>query len=178
MTVVALVVPLLAVAVLALWGRWRMESRGLLAVEIRSPGSQTYGERVLAATVVARDAQGSVLARGASDDLFGVVRFRHPQVGDCLREEGEAQWSEEAFDRWRGCRETQLAWSAQWAPRVTALDIDAAGCHAAQVQVRPRRRDGDWLFWWVRVPGSGDGNYVTWAVTVTLDASTCSAVAG
>ncbi len=172
-----IVVPLLLVAALAGWGRWRMESRAQLAVDIQSPGSETYGQRVLAARVVARDAQGTVLATGASDDLLGVVRFEHPQAGDCLGEEGEAQWSEEAYARWRTCRDAQLAWGAQWAPRVAALDIDAAGCHLAQVDVVPRRRDGDWAFWWVRVPGSGDGNYITWAVAVTLDLSTCSAVA-
>ena len=163
---------LIAAAVPA-YGYWRAVSRGYVSMSLINVSSNANGERVLDAALFVRDAGRDVLAKGGSDDRFGIVRFVHPEFGSCEEEERSAPFSVDARKRWDKCIAAQFRWQAEWAPRARYLDLRFAHCDVANVPITLRLRRDDWWLWWVPLPHIGGDPYTEFSARVTVDTNTC-----
>src|ERR1044072_9060463 len=132
------------------FGDWRAASRVHIHISLVSAESSTTGAAVFNAELVLRDSAGNELARGKSDDRFGIVRFAHPQLGSCESEENAA--STEGRAKWNDCISKKFRWQAAWATRVSQLDLGFESCRLFGIPLKLRGRRDDWWLWWVPLP--------------------------
>ena len=165
-------VALVCTAVLA-FGYWRAVSRVHIHIGLVSAQGSTKGAPVFNAQLVVRDLAGNELARGKSDDRFGIVRFAHPRFGSCESEENAA--SAEGRAKWDDCISKKFRWQAAWAPRVSQVDIGFEGCQLFGIPLKLTGRRDDWWLWWVPLPHIGGDPLTEFSARISVLASPCQA---
>ena len=165
-------VALVCTAVLA-FGYWRAVSRVHIHIGLVSAENSTKGAPVFDAQLVVRDLAGNELARGKSDDRFGIVRFAHPQFGSCESEENAA--SAEGRTKGDDCISKKFHWQAAWASRVSQVDIGFEGCQLFGIPLKLRARRDEWWLWWVPLPHIGGDPLTQFSARISVFASPCQA---
>ncbi len=164
--------PIICTAILA-FGYWRATSRVHIHIGLVSAQSGTNSAPVFNAELVLRDPAGNELARGRSDDRFGIVRFAHPQFGSCEREENAA--SAEGRPKWDDCISKKFRWQAAWAPRVSQVDIGFEGCQLFGIPLKLAGRRDDWWLWWVPLPHIGGDPLTEFSARISVLTGPCQA---
>ena len=159
-------------AVLA-FGFWRATSRVHIHLGLVNAQVGTTGAPVFNAEVVLRDLAGNELARGRSDDRFGIVRFAHPQFGTCESEENAA--SAEGRAKWNECISRKFRWQATWAARVSQLDLGFESCRLVGIPLTLRGRRDDWWLWWVPLPHIGGDPLTEFSARISVRTNPCQA---
>ena len=163
---------LICTAVLA-FGYWRATSRVHIHVSLVNAQASTTGAPVFNAELVLRDSAGNELARGRSDDRFGIVRFAHPQFGSCESEENAA--SAEGRAKWNECISRKFRWQAAWAARVSQVDLGFESCRLFGIPLKLRGRRDDWWLWWMPLPHIGGDPLTEFSAKISVLASPCQA---
>jgi len=168
------VLALIGAAVLG-YGYWRAWSRANIMMIIADASQGQGAAPAFVAELIVRDAGGTLLAQGRSNERFGTVSFIHPQHGSCEDEEKSALASAEGRARWATCIGAKFRWQAQWAPRAAKLDIRFAQCRVADIPLALRQRRDDWWLWWVPLPHVGGDPLTDFSAKVLVNAATCQA---
>ena len=105
----AMTIAALVVAIVLGYGYWHVSSHGWLYVSLRDVARNDRHSGIKNAEVVFRDSNGNTLARGRTDDRYGVVHVEHPEEGYCTRREQNAPFSSEARQAWQQCFDAQSA---------------------------------------------------------------------
>ena len=163
----------LACAAVLAFGYWRATSRVHIHVSLISGETGTKGAPVFNAELVLRDSAGSELARGKSDDRFGIVRFAHPQFGSCESEENAA--SAKGRAKWDDCISRKFRWQAAWAARVGQVDLAFGSCRLSGIPLTLRGRRDDWWLWWVPLPHIGGDPLTEFSAKISVHTSPCQA---
>ena len=163
---------LICTAVLA-FGYWRATSRVHIHVSLVNAQASTTGAPVFNAELVLRDSAGNELARGRSDDRFGIVRFAHPQFGSCESEENAA--SAEGRVKWNDCIWKKFRWQAAWAAQVSQVDLGFESCRLFGIPIKIQGRRDDWWLWWVPLPHIGGDPLTEFSAKISVLASLCQA---
>ena len=164
---------LVAAATLS-YGYYHQSTHGAAHVSLRDSDRRFPRDYFLGAEFSFFDAGDAVLARGRMDAQFQIVRWQHPAVGDCVKEERAAAVSGEGRQAWRRCFESHSTWFMAWVPQVTHAAIRSKECHYRMIPVQLSRSGDTWHLWWVPHPHIGGKPYTYFNLVLILDKAVCA----
>lgn len=142
------------------YGYWASKTYGYFYLTLSTPT-----QKILKAQVQFLDEQHSVLAEGHSDETYGIVTAKHPEVGYCDELESQA---------WKICSDKQAKWAIQWVPKVKYLNISGPHCELRLLPVQIRTYADDWWLWWVPLPHVGGRPLTSFHFDISItDKSEC-----
>jgi hypothetical protein len=167
-----------AVALVLGWGWWHAMSHATLRVSVHdvalASDNLRYGQP-RSAELAFLDANGQALADGSIGPPWGLFAARHPQAGDCRREQAAAIADAAAASAWHRCFDAQSTWLPQWAPRTRYATVKLGTCTIQRVPVEFNVDAGDWWLWWVPLPHVGGTPYASYEFVLWIDSGRCQA---
>lgn len=152
------------------WGWWHARTHGTLHVSIhdlsQADDRQSWAD-VRSAEIAFLDGEGRVLATGHVDEPYSVHYARHPQAGDCKREERGDR------EAWQRCFRAQSEWLTTWVPRTRSAQVTVGACTIARVPVTLAAYE-EWWLWWVPLPHVGGKPYTSFDLSLRVNVRTCS----
>lgn len=171
-----LIVFALAATVLG-YGYWHVVTHGTLYIFLYDVAAVDQSGRLFPAEIRFVDASGVVLAKGRTDDRYGVVSIAHPEVGYCQNQEQLAPVSHNDRTAWPECFARQSRWLMTWVRKVHALDLTFGNCRLTPIPARIMESNDDWWLWWVPHPHIGGKPYTNFFFRLSIDSETCTVLA-
>jgi hypothetical protein len=155
-----------AVALIAGYGYWRVNSHGTIDIHLRDVASQEQYGRIFDARIALLDASGRQLAAGKTDAKFGVVLIAHPQAGFCGPELQQS--------RYQKCHRALSAWLMEWAHDVRYVELEFGSCRFQRIPLQLSVFQAGMLTWWVPLPHVGGDPYTMFNAALTVNGKTCT----
>jgi hypothetical protein len=167
-----LIITLIFVSVFT-WGYWHVSTHGVAYVRIDDAALKTDNlswQLAPEVTVIFKDINGNVLAKGVQDEKLGTITFEHPDIGNCYKKtQGHGK-------DWRSCFDSMAKWVANWFPHIHYADVSVGKCTIKQIPVAVKSSLEDWWLWWVPHPHIGGIPYTYFNVLLVVDSDNCIVV--
>ncbi len=168
---ISLLAAVLILTVLA-YGYWYASTYGWLQVSLRDVSGKIQNS-IKNAELTFYDSNNKALAEGRSDGNNGVVYLNHPEAGYCVEEESRKPYSKDDRQSWYDCYEKQAKWTAEWAGKVSNVDLKFGDCSLRHIPVKVSASKGDWWLWWVPLPHQGGKPTGYFYIDIRVDGPKC-----
>ena len=164
---VIMVIAGLAAGVLG-YGRWHTSRHATLHVSIRDAAEPRKFEHLKGAQLAFLDEDGRVLARGKTDEKFGVVWVSHPTAGYCGPDLAQAAYAE--------CFRVHTTWLLTWVRAARHISVATPRCHIERAPIHfSENRDSMWT-WWIPLPHVGGTPHTNFNAFVQVNSETCAVI--
>jgi hypothetical protein len=149
------------------YGWWHSGNHATIHVTLRDAAKKQF-EYVKGAQLEFLDEAGRVLARGKSDDQYGVVWVSHPTAGYCGPDLAQPAYAQ--------CFRVHSEWLLTWVPQVRRITIATGRCRIEHAPIHfSASRDSAWT-WWIPLPHVGGTPYTNFNAFVQVDVENCAVV--
>ena len=150
------------------YGAWHSAGHATLYVAVQDTAVPKKFEHLKGAQLAFLDEAGRVLARGKTDEKFGVAWTWHPSAGYCGPDLPQPKYSE--------CFRTHTTWLPTWVRQARYLSITTTRCRIERAPIYfSESRDSMWT-WWIPLPHVGGTPYTNFNAYVQVNSETCAAV--
>ena len=163
-TATILIMPVVLAVFLLGYGYWTAISFGYLALTL-----EVGGHKITNAKIQFRGENKELLAKGHTDNAFGIVYLDHPETGSCEAMEKQAPFSSEARKNWQNCSDTVARWTVKWAPLIRFVNIESPSCNVQLLPASAESFREQWWLWWVPLPHIGGRPYTYFRVEIPLE---------
>jgi len=163
---VLLILLVIAIATSAGYGYWHRSTHATLTMSLKDTSGRGRGEGVPNAQLIFLDADSKQLARGKTDDRFGIVMIEHPVAGYC--------GSDLKPDDYRACFWTQAEWLATWLKDLRYVSLVLGTCRIERVPVDLKLSRDSLLTWWVPLPHVGGVPFSRYRARLQVDGRLCA----
>lgn len=112
------------------------------------------------------DAHEKLLAKGRTDDTYGIVSVENPVRGYCNPAESRLVYSVEESQRWRECFEEESKWVITWMDQAQFLRLKTPLCEAEVYPLKVVKTLSDWWIWWLPLPHSFGKPYSYYSLSI------------
>lgn len=148
------------------YGYWHRSTHAVLHVYLTDVSVKERRGNVAGAQLVFLDANGNVLARGKTDDKFGVALIAHPAAGYCGPDLPGAAY--------RACFLAQSEWFPQWAGNLRYLSLVFGNCRLERIPLEVLVLKDSLLTWWVPLPHVGGVPFTHYHTQIEVDSRACA----
>jgi hypothetical protein len=163
---VLLILLVIAVASSAGYGYWHLSTYATLTISLKDIAERRRGGGVPNAQLTFLDAASKPLARGKTDDRFGVVMVEHPAAGYC--------GAELKPDAYRACFWTHAEWLATWLKELRYVSLALENCRIERVPLDLKISRDSLLTWWVPLPHVGGVPFSRYSAQLEVDSRVCA----
>lgn len=163
---ILLILLMVAAATSLGYGFWHQRTFSTFHLTLRDVAERPRGGPVRNAQVVFLDADSQPLARGKTDEKFGVVLVRHPSAGYC--------GTDLTPDQYRRCFWTQSEWLTTWLTKLRYVSIVAGKCRIERAPIDLKVYRDNVFIWWVPLPHVGGVPFSRYSAYLQIDSRTCA----
>jgi len=163
---ILIVLLVLAAATSLGYGYWHQHTFSTFHLSLRDVAERARGGAVRNAQLVFLDADSRTLARGKTDENFGVVMVRHPSAGYC--------GTDLTPDEYRRCFWTQSEWLTTWLPNLRYVSVVVGRCRIERIPIDLRLSTDSVLIWWVPLPHVGGVPFSRYSAGLEIDSRVCA----
>ncbi|UCF75267.1 MAG: hypothetical protein JSU71_13675 [Betaproteobacteria bacterium] len=167
---VLLILLVIAVATSAGYGHWHRSTHATLTMSLKDTSGRGRGGGAPNAQLTFLDADSKQLARGKTDDRFGIVMTEHPVAGYC--------GSDLKPEDYRACFWTQAEWLATWLEDLRYVSLVIGTCRIERVPVDLVLSRDSLLTWWVPLPHLGGVPFSRYRARLEVDSRLCAVTSG
>ena len=162
-----LIVLLIIAAAMSLgYGFWHQRTFSTFHLTLRDVSEPPRGGPVRNAQVFFLDDDSHPLARGKTDEKFGVVMVRHPLAGYC--------GTDLTPDQYQRCFWTQSEWLTTWLTKLRYVSIVVGRCRIERAPVDLRVNRDNLFTWWMPLPHVGGVPFSRYRAYLEIDSRTCT----
>ena len=150
------------------YGWWHSSRHATASVTLRDTAEPGKFEQLKGAQLAFLDEDGRVLARGKTDEKFGVVWVSHPTAGYCGPDLTQPAYAE--------CFRAHAPWLLTWIRAARYVSIATLRCRIERVPIYfSENRDSMWT-WWIPLPHVGGTPYTHFNALVQVNSESCAVV--
>ena len=172
---VVLLAVIIIFSVLA-YGYWHMSTHGWLYISLNGLGMVKNGqkyENIKNAEIALLTHDGNLLAKGKSDNNYGVVYLAHPEFGYCVEGASKTTDITATKQSWYDCYKKQSKWLIDWVRQVEYMDVAFGTCRLKKIPVVVSESTDPWWLWWVPHPHIGGMPITYFNVSLYFDVVNC-----
>lgn len=152
------------------YGYWHRSTYATLTVSLTDISQRARGGSVPNARLTFLDAKSRPLARGKTDDRFGIVMVEHPLGGYC--------GTDLKPDDYRRCFWRQAEWLATWLKDLRYISLVLGKCRIERVPLDLKLSRDSLLTWWVPLPHVGGVPFSRYSARLEVDSRVCAVTSG
>ena len=150
------------------YGWWHAAHHATFHLTLRDVAEPRKFEQLKGAQLEFLDEAGRVLARGKTDEKFGVAWVSHPTAGYCGPDLAQPAYA--------ACFRAQSTWLLTWVRQVRQINVATPRCRIERAPVYfTGNRDSLWT-WWIPLPHVGGAPYTNFSAFVQVNSETCSVI--
>jgi len=152
---------------LAGYGWWHASTHATFSLTLRDAAAKGFVQ-LKGAQLAFHDESGRVLARGKTDEQYGVAWVSHPAAGFCGPDLAPAAY--------RPCFRAHAEWLPGWVPRVQSVSIVTPRCRIERAPLHfSASRESAWT-WWIPLPHVGGRPYTNFHAFLQVDGENCAVI--
>lgn len=148
------------------YGYWHRSTYATLTISLKDIAQRTRGGGVPNAQLTFLDAASKLLARGKTDDRFGVVMIEHPATGYC--------GPDLEPDAYRACFWAQSEWLTTWLKDLRYVSLALGNCRIERVPLDLQASRDSPLTWWIPLPYFGGVPFSRYSARLEVDSRVCA----
>jgi hypothetical protein len=148
------------------YGYWHRSTYATLTISLKDVSQRARAGEVLNAQLTFLDAKTQPLARGKTDDRFGVVMIEHPAAGYC--------GPELKSDAYSACFWTQSEWLTTWLRKLRYISLALANCRIERVPLDLKLQRDSLFTWWLPLPHLGGVPFSRYSAQLEVDSRVCA----
>lgn len=163
---VMLILLVIALASSVGYGYWHRNTYATLTISLRDISERARGGRVPNAQLTFLDATSRPLARGKTDDRFGIVMIAHPTAGYCS--------SDLEPNAYRACFWTHSEWLTTWIKELRYVSLAIGKCRIERLPLDLKVSPDSLLTWWIPLPHVGGVPFSRYSAQLEVDSRACA----